>query len=486
MTDTLITDVQQGIIDQLDSTALNLIIWDYLNNPDNGFMDQEEVITINDATACTWVTTPADDATSADTTACIFIDSTEVTWIDTTALWTVEEWKDVYYELTFNDAMTTVEKIGFLDSSSPNNPLTNYENILFNFDTSESLNYPMTPDTTGDLYIDFIYPTAQKIDGLFFQGGEDGAQYYDSTSSDSTAEIVMLAGYVSYSKNGTDWKYLKNSVANTVNDAIAITATDSGDAADSPFIFRYTSGFENIEIANVVFDDVALEAQYWRFHIVDLLPYLESVDLAHGYTGYTAAVSHLRFQQFKLNGSFVVTQTLPGDAIVPGGIGGDQIGNGEIEERHLADFSIGWEKLAPGVAGILDINRTNDFGATGVLTWVTMAATFTIQSDDGYSPISIMFQCYSKVATNSGRSDDLSQIQVYNDAGSWVTVESSWGYDTFSADATLHSFPTNKSLVYTEGLRSTNSRIFRFQAQYNTGGTNTFSTQIRAIAVYAE
>ena len=491
MTDTLITDVQQGIIDQLDSTALNAIIWDYLNNPDNGFMDSEQVVVVTDATTCT-LSYPEipDDATSAiDTTAeCIFIDTTTVTSIDTTSLWTVEEWKDVYYELTFNDAMKTIEKIGFLDSNSPNNPLTGYEDILFNFDTSESLDYPMSPDTTGDIYIEYRYPTAQKIDGVFFQGGDDGAQFYDTTSSDTTAELVILAGYVSYSKNGTDWDYLKNQTQWQTGSTVAIAATDAADAESSPFIFRETYGFDEEKVANIAFNATALEAQFWRFHIVDLTDYLEYTGETEGYTGYTAAVSHLRFQQLKLNGEFIITQTMPGDAIVPGGIGGEQIGNKEIEERHLADFSIGNIKLADGVAGVLDISRSTDFTAIGSGTWATMGSTFALGADDGYSRISVMFQCDSpEVLTTGVNTDDYWRLQYLNDSNVWTTIEASFAYPYMQWGAPLqkHYLQIHQTLVFTEGYRSNYSRIFRVQAYY---GTSTWSKtiNIRALAVYAQ
>ena len=114
MTDTLITDVQQGIIDQLDTTALNVIIWDYLNNPDNGFMDYEEIVTITDATACTIIDEPLWDGTTyVDTTSCVYLDTTSITQIDTTSLWTVEEWKEEYLEYTYNDAQRTQDRISF-------------------------------------------------------------------------------------------------------------------------------------------------------------------------------------------------------------------------------------------------------------------------------------------------------------------------------------------------------------------------------------
>ena len=268
MTDTLITEVQQGIIDQIVSSALDVIIWDYLNNPDNGFMVQEEIETITVDASCTVVFFP-----DTSTTDCIFLDSTTVTWIDTTSSLTVEEWKDIYLEGTYNDAMKTQEKIAFLDSNSPNYPLTDYEHILFNFDTEDSLNYPMSPDTTGDIYIEYTYPTAVKIDGMFFQGGEDGAQFYGGDSNAS----VILAGYISYSKNGEDWEYLKNEANMVAGDTVAIAATDADDAASSPFIFDDSTGFINSEITNIVFDEVALEAQYWRFHIVDIEAYLTAI-----------------------------------------------------------------------------------------------------------------------------------------------------------------------------------------------------------------
>ena len=289
MTDTLITEVQQGIIDQVDSTALDIIIWSYLNNPNNDFMDQDRVETITDATACTIVydPVPLDQTSAYDTTGtCVYIDTTTVDYIDTTSLWTVEQWKAVYLENTNNDAMISQDKIAYTDSNSPNYPLVDWNNKLFTFDTTSSVDFAIVQDSTSEYFIQYAHRVARAIDGMYIQPGLNGV---DSTSGDAD-----LAFFVGFSNNGTDWNYF-------VNDGSGVSILgDKQDGIDNPFYVNYTEAeITPQNVSELMFTDTAIEAKYWRIYFVE------------GTLGsYTASVSHLRFEQIREHGKAVITKTV--------------------------------------------------------------------------------------------------------------------------------------------------------------------------------
>ncbi len=292
MTDTLITDVQIALIDEVDSTALNVVIWDYLNNPNNGFMDQEELITIIDATACTVVYTPTGfDATSVDLTSCVFIDTTETTFIDTTSLWTVQQWKNLYLETTNNDAMKTLDRIAYTDSRSPNNPLVDWNNDLYSFDTTSSVDFSITEDSTSENYIQYEYRTAEKVDGMYIQQGLNGI--------DSTSGLAEMAYYIGYSSNGDIWNYIldDNGTPGFGNQQVAIA---------NPFYISIAEADMLPQVVeDIMFTDTAIEAKYWRIYFVE------------GTLGsYIASISHLRFQQIREHGDAVVPHTVKKDRTV--------------------------------------------------------------------------------------------------------------------------------------------------------------------------
>jgi len=284
MTDTLITDVQQGIIDQLSTSALDAVIWDYLNNPNNGFMDSEQVITTTDATALTEVFYPPPDATSADTTAWIYLDTTSVEWVDTTSLWTVEEWKETYLETTNNDAMITIDKIGYTDSNSPNYPLVDWQSDLFSFDTTTSVDFNIVADSTAEYFIQYEHRVAKKIDGMYIQPGLNGV--------DSTTGEADIAFYIGYSFNGVDWVYIADD---------STIYTNQQDAIDDPIYINYAEAeITPQNVSEVMFTDTAIEAKYWRIYFVE------------GTLGsYTASLSHLRFEQIREHGEALISKSMP-------------------------------------------------------------------------------------------------------------------------------------------------------------------------------
>jgi len=294
MTDTLITEVQQGIIDQVDSTALDIIIWSYLNNPNNDFMDQDRVETITDATACTIVydPVPLDQTSAYDTTGtCVYIDTTTVDYIDTTSLWTVEQWKAVYLENTNNDAMISQDKIAYTDSNSPNYPLVDWNSRLFTFDTTSSVDFDVG-DSTSDIFIQYAHRTSVPIDGMYIQPGLSGV--------DSTTGEADLVFYIGYSFNGTDWEYIADGAG------IPTIFTNQQDAINQPFHVTYAEAeITPQNVSEIIFTETAIEAKYWRIFFVE------------GALGpYTASVSHLRFQQIREHGKAVIRHTVTKDRTV--------------------------------------------------------------------------------------------------------------------------------------------------------------------------
>jgi len=488
-----ITDIIQDIIDEVDSTALNATIQEYLETPANGYMDSTATSTYyNDGTAYV----PIDATTYGYITLEGYTDGQEYVLPPTL---TVEQWKALYLEQTYNDAMISIEKIAFLDTNSPNYPMTDYEDILFNFDTADSLNYAITP-VSDEVYLEYRYAVAQKIDGFFFQAGEDGAQVY---GADSTASVI-LAGYISYSNNETDWVYVKNGTLNQAGDSVGIITTDEAEAKAAPFIFDFPTGFEFREIVNIRFNNISVEAKFWRFYPVDLLTYLTSIGKESGYTGYTASMSHMRYQEVKTHGSVVVTQTLPGNAIIPGGIGGDQIENasitedklatdsvttdkiedGTITEVKLADFTIGTAKIVDGAvtAAKLALNLTtiklwSDGESVPGKTTVTLGSSFTLPNDTGWLSLAAFIHFECNAVHGSGIADFYLQMRKPN--GSYLNV------------CTLLYVSSIKSTVedlFGDLIRdpdTDSSRIWRIRVYNDTTDFVTCNASLRLIGVFS-
>ncbi len=247
--------------DTIDTTALNVLIQDYLETPDNGYM-LETVEEWNDDTTSyvTYVT-----------------DSTSPTI-------TVLEWKELYLEQTLNQSYLQNGQISIRDSNSPNYPLINFKDKLFDFDTTTSIDYSILADATADVFIEYELPTARKVDGMYIQHGIDGI---DSTTGEST-----LICFIGFSNDGSTWTYIADDSGDSA------IYTNKQDAIDNAFDLTVDGvDIEPQAVSDVMFTDTSIEAKYWRIYFVD--------------GDYTAAVSHLRFEQIREHGEAVVSKTLP-------------------------------------------------------------------------------------------------------------------------------------------------------------------------------
>ena len=314
----------------IDTSELDDIINDFLMTPDNGFLPSEEEYRITTDEICDYEYAGI-DATSGDIIQpyppdstsnfayydWVCVDQTNVltTVIDSTSpSITVLQWKQLYLEETYQDMFNDQTQIGISDHNSPNYPLVDFKGIIFDFDTASSVDYPITPDTTGYLFIEYEYPTSEKVDGMYIQGGDDGVQDY--YSGDTTAELNLIAYYLGYSDDNVTWKYLKNSEPINFIDETAITvitaieATDQQDAIDNPFWYSEEWPILSNKVQNITFENTAIEAKYWRLYMIDLLPTLTNLGWDTNYVGYTAAISHLRFQQYREHGEQVFTESV--------------------------------------------------------------------------------------------------------------------------------------------------------------------------------
>lgn len=296
---TYITDIidylktQDAIsFDTIDTTALDILVEDYLLTPENGYVSEEvtEVIYGSDSTA-----NPYYDTTS---TVTYTIDGTSPTI-------TVLEWKEQYLETVYNQMFLESNAISIRDSNSVNYPLIDFKGALFDFDVTTSINYAITPDTTGDVYIEYEYPTAEKVDGMYLQTGIDGLQNYDALTNWS-----FLAFYVGYSDDGVTWKYIASyDGIDSTGTATSFLTLDQDLAIANPFwVDEETIDSDTLKF--VQFPFTAIESKYWRLYMVDIEGGLIEIGEDTGYTGYTAAISHLRFQQYKEHGGVLATATV--------------------------------------------------------------------------------------------------------------------------------------------------------------------------------
>jgi len=367
-----IFEQEQVSFDSIDTAELDALIQDYLETIENTYMEEESI---------QWV----DDATSYLTYV-----------IDTTApITTVEAWKEENLENTYNQAHIQNKQIAITDHNSPNYPLIDFREVLFDFDVTTSIDYAITPDTTGDNYIQFEYPTAEKVDGMYIQPGINGIQSYDSTSE--SVDYSIIAFYIGYSNDGSRWRYFRSKdtliVGTEPNVFSGYSTYSQTTARNNPFYISSSDlelselgqeRFVEFKISSLLKDYFgATEAKYWRVYFVDLLPGLESSGFDVDYTGYTASVSHLRFQQYREHGEVVVPQS--------------------IERAKTTGI------YASGVQG-----SVNTAGGAGWFTTVTITTVNT-----GVREIATNINV--RVASDS-TCDFRIQFQEY-DGGAWTTVD---------------------------------------------------------------
>ena len=132
-------DTQYSIgFDTIDTAALDNLIQLYLETPENGYVTEE--FTYLD--------------TGSDSTANPYYDTTSevtVTYDSSSPNITVLEWKELYLEETLNQMFLETGSISIRDINSPNYPLVDFKGNVFDLDATTSIDYTITPDTTGDI-----------------------------------------------------------------------------------------------------------------------------------------------------------------------------------------------------------------------------------------------------------------------------------------------------------------------------------------------
>jgi len=351
----------------IESTALDDLIYDFLMTKFNGFSDELQEV---------W---------DADTT------SYNLILVDTTSPnITVLDWKELNLERVFNQALSQNGQAAISNESSPNYPLIDFRGSLYDFDAGSSIDYSIASGEDSTAYLQYVFQNTIPIDGVMIQGGNSGVQSYDTIGS-----WCLLAYYLGYSNNGTDWTYVYNAsglptVSGTTifeqRFAAAYTTTESV-AQAAPFLYFKQSPLEDKSIYTTSFTK-GVEAKYWRFYPVDLLDSLTSMGIPTGYTGYTVSLSHVRFHQIKEHGDLLVTNTVASTNIAP------SVARGNSFEETQA--------------------------GTGVGNWIDMIAAFE-PLGYSYSGATVMWTLY---ASNDTANVTTWKVEYQRADGLWVELKS--------------------------------------------------------------
>jgi len=286
------TDLIQFIFDQaqisfsaIDSTATDVEIQEFLEDPTNGYMQVEEEVWVEDTT------------------------SFELTVVDTTSpTITVLAWKEENLEDYYNQSQLQNDQISIRDYNSPNYPIIDFKSLLFDFDTSTSMDYAITPDSTADNFIQYELPASEKVDGMYIQLGLNGVQTWPVVGGGA-----FIGYYIAFSNDSLSWTYITNDLPmdSTSSQTNPIITTDLQTAIDNHFFTgQPTDAILPQVVEDIMFTDTAIEAKYWRIHFVDIEENVDGYGIGAGYTGYTASVSHLRFEQIREHGEAVLNLSL--------------------------------------------------------------------------------------------------------------------------------------------------------------------------------
>ena len=210
-----ITDIIQDLIDQADTTALDATILEYLETPENGFMDStSEQVYYNDGTAYVPL-----DATSY---GYITIEGYTDEIVYTTANLTVDQWKALYLEQTKAQANRSVGGVVISDNDSPHYPLRDFDSLVDNI-TTGGLQYD-----SGD-WIKYEFANTVLLDRL-------------TIYADTTCNI-----YFAYSENDVDWNYIKAEADHTLTSTNKlVVATSESDAQTNYWTISETGYTQNI------------------------------------------------------------------------------------------------------------------------------------------------------------------------------------------------------------------------------------------------
>ena len=236
---TFIEDIVQAYIEERTQSYIDDLIEDFLNTTQNGFLpstiiESDDIIQVNnyvyqgpDATSGDIFTT-GDDGTTIGWYNLVGVDATSkiYTTIDSTSpTITVLQWKQQYWETDVHRAARRNQgEIITWDNASPQYPLPDWDSLTNSVFDSGGLTY----DSSS--YIVYELNEESLIDRV--------AVYCDETSSNV---------YFAYSKNGTDWTYLKAEADHTLDSqGRLVSATDSTDAVTNYWTMSAIPGEGNV------------------------------------------------------------------------------------------------------------------------------------------------------------------------------------------------------------------------------------------------
>ena len=212
-----ITDIVQDLIDQVDTTALDATILEYLETPENGFMDStSEQVVAFDGTMIIAI----DSTTGEETYGWITEYEDILTY--TSPYLTVEQWKALYLEDTKAQADRSLGGLVISDIDSPHYPLRDFDSLVDNITDSGGLSYD-----NGD-WIKYEFWDTVLLDRL-------------TIFTDTTCNV-----YFAYSENDVDWNYIKAEADHTLTSTNRlVVASSQSDAQTNYWEVTETGGTQN-------------------------------------------------------------------------------------------------------------------------------------------------------------------------------------------------------------------------------------------------
>ena len=376
-----------------DSTAYITLTSDFLFNYSSGVVqfDSEEIKfqnIVNDITSIhlTNLTrgynSTVEDSHLIDTTGIIVyfirqIDNshfdTVLTPGDSTA---IMAWRIINYENTYNQALRSKQDIIITDSFSPRYPIPDWSPLL-TFDATNSIDYSIT-DSSTEIYIQSEFPTIQTCDSVYLQGGINGIQDYPSYSN-----YNIIAFCIGYSEDGNTWNYICQDNAQTYLEQITdgssinviqeiILTSNKSTAINNPLWYMQEFPLTIQETIHLVRFPQTIKSKYFRIYLLDLLPFLTFMGIESGYTGYTASISHVKFEGKRYDAKTLVTDSISTASIDPrlfvtgviyqektSFVSGNIVGN-----EFMFPFDDGYSGFSGILTMICKTDRTNTTGGT--------------------------------------------------------------------------------------------------------------------------
>lgn len=212
-------DIVQAIVDGVDDLTLDAIIQEYLETPDNGFLDKTTTpVTIVNGDETNLITNRYWDGFSWIEVPYIYPSTFDST-IDSTATLTVSQWKDVYLEEYNNEAIRTMK--GIITTDTDGNILVGKDyRILVDESFTTYIQYTIAVPIT----VPVSNETIEGIDYINYPGGITTPvpwntwkyityEYPDQrtfigASVSITGDTLYLPYFVGFSDNGVDWTWI--------------------------------------------------------------------------------------------------------------------------------------------------------------------------------------------------------------------------------------------------------------------------------------